>query len=174
MGQIGTIIAQSASLTPLYAERLLGGIPPEQFARLARPGGTVVQSNHPAFVFGHLSLYPARVAQLCGKVSDAVRVPESYESLFRNGCECRDDPTGSIYPPMGDVTTRFFAAYRAAIAAVAEAPDAVLVADNPAEGRMRELFPTVGAAIVFYLTGHPQAHYGQVSAWRRMMGLPPA
>jgi hypothetical protein len=39
---------------------------------------------------------------------------------------------------------------------------------------MRDLFPTIGAAINFYLIGHVQVHLGQISAWRRGMGLPPA
>jgi hypothetical protein len=31
--------------------------------------------------------------------------------------------------------------------------------------------PTVGAAVNFMLGGHLQMHLGQVSAWRRAMGL---
>jgi hypothetical protein len=174
MGQIGSLIAKSASLTPLYAERLLTGVTPETFARFARPGGTLVKSNHPAFVLGHLSLYPIRVLQLCGKPPDAAQMPATYDALFKAGIECQDDPAGTIYPPMKDMTTRFFDAYRAAMAAAAEAPDSAFTAEHAVEGRMKELFPTVGAAVIFYLTGHPQAHFGQISAWRRMMGLPPA
>src|SRR5262245_36371116 len=174
MQRIGTLIAQSATLTPMYADRLLAGIAPENFARFARPGGTVVKSNHPAFVFGHLSLYPARVMQHCGKPVGVAQPPAGYEALFKNGVECQDDPSGTIYPPMKDMTKFFFDAYNAAIGAVAGADDEALTAPNPAEGRMRELFPTVGAVLIFYLTGHTQSHFGQISAWRRMMGLPPA
>ena len=36
------------------------------------------------------------------------------------------------------------------------------------------MFPTVGAAINFYLTGHVMMHAGQISAWRRCMGMPAA
>jgi hypothetical protein len=174
MPTIGSIIAQSATLTPMYAERLLTGIAPDKFARFARPGGVLVKSNHPAFVFGHLSLYPARVMQHCGKPAGATQPPATYEALFKNGVECQDDPSGTIYPPMKDMAKFFFDAYRAAIAAAADVSDAVCSTPNPAEGRMKELFPTIGAMLIFYLTGHTQSHFGQISAWRRMMDLPPA
>jgi hypothetical protein len=39
------------------------------------------------------------------------------------------------------------------------------------EGRMKELFPTVGAAVNFLVVGHTQSHLGQISVWRRLMGL---
>ena len=55
MGQIGQIIAASAATAPLYAQRLLAGVTPDKFARIARLGGVELKSNHPAFVFGHLS-----------------------------------------------------------------------------------------------------------------------
>jgi hypothetical protein len=39
---------------------------------------------------------------------------------------------------------------------------------------MKTLFPTVGAMLAFYMDGHVLMHMGQVSAWRRMQGMPPA
>jgi hypothetical protein len=40
------------------------------------------------------------------------------------------------------------------------------------EGRIKEIFPFVGLAINFMLNNHNMMHVGQVSAWRRAMGLP--
>jgi hypothetical protein len=59
----------------------------------------------------------------------------------------------------------------AAMSALSQATDAQLLEPNPAEGRMKELFPTKGAVMNFILSAHPMMHLGQVSAWRRMMGL---
>ena len=174
MAQIGQLIAASGNLSISYSERLLTGIKPETFARLARPGGVAIQSNHPAWVFGHLSLYPARILTTLGRPTDGTAYPARYEALFKNGVECRDDTAGSIYPPMAEMTAFFFQGYKTANAAVAAAPDDLLDKLNPAEGRMRELFPTIGAAINFYLGGHMQNHLGQLSAWRRAAGLGPA
>lgn len=174
MGTIGTILAQSAGLTVLSAERLMNGITPQTFARFARPGGVELRSNHPAFILGHLSLYPVRVVTLVGRPTGDVTPPAGYEALFKNGVECRDDPGGTIYPAMQELRDFFVQSYRAAIGAVAEADDALLTAANPAEGRMKELFPSVGAVLNFYIGGHAHAHLGQLSAWRRAQGLPPA
>ena len=57
-----------------------------------------------------------------------------------------------------------------------EIPDEsrLVVGDQIALGRSRELFPTLGAVVAFYLAGHVMNHLGQLSAWRRCIGLPPA
>jgi hypothetical protein len=174
MGQIGQIIASAATPTLLYAERLLVGVTPDMFARLAQPGGAVVRSNHPAFVLGHLSLYPPKILERLSQPAGAAAYPPAYEALFKSGVECQDDPAGTIYPPMKALTKQFFEGYRAARLAIEAAPDDLLCGPNPAEGRMREMFPVLGGMLNFYLTGHAQSHLGQLSAWRRAMGLPAA
>lgn len=171
---IGPMIAAGASLSIPNARRLIAGVDAVQFARLARCGGVIVQSNHPAWVYGHLALYPSRVLTALGQPAAIATPPDGFEALFKNGAACVDDPDGSIYPPMERITALFFDAYEAAFAAVAAAEDGVLLGENPSPGRMRELFPTLGAMFMFYLGGHVQMHLGQVSAWRRMIGLPPA
>ena len=60
----------------------------------------------------------------------------------------------------------------AAVAKALEtAPDSVFAEENPAEGRFKEMFPQKGGAITFLCIGHMQMHLGQVSTWRRVMGL---
>jgi hypothetical protein len=174
MGSIGAILAQTGNMTVLSAERLLTGITPQTFARFARPGGVELHSNHPAFILGHLSLYPVRVLTATGVDPSAATPPAKYDDLFKNGVECRDDPAGTIYPPMAELREFFFRSYRAAIAAIAEADDARLAGPNPGEGRLKELFPLLGSALNFYLSAHAHSHLGQLSAWRRAQGLPPA
>lgn len=174
MGQYGAMIAASGSLALVYSERLMAGLTQQNYARFARPGGVELRSNHPAFILGHLCIYPQRILQQLGLVTDAAKVPAAYEPLFKNGVECQDDPQGKIYPPLDEIQGNYFKGYRAAINAVAEASDQKLLELNPLEGRMRELFPTLGAAFTFYLAGHTQSHLGQLSAWRRAQGLAPA
>jgi hypothetical protein len=174
MGRIGEMVAAGATPGVLSARRLLGGVTPQNYARLARPGGQVVQSNHAAFVLGHLALYPAKVLARLGQPAGATACPENWAALFEAGAECRDDADGRLYPPLAELTTRFFAGYETAAAAVKGADDAALLAPNPTEGRSREMFPTIGAVVGFYLEGHVMNHLGQLSAWRRCIGLPPA
>jgi hypothetical protein len=171
MSQMGEIIAGSATLSTKYAEVLLKDVRPEQFARFAAPGGQPIESNHGAFIFGHLALYPPKVMTALGRPTDDVACPAEWVSLFEAGAECRDDPNGSIYPPMNELTERFFSGYERAIAAVAEADEAQLVAENPNEGMSRDFFPKLGSLVAFYVSGHVQSHLGQMSAWRRALGL---
>ena len=87
---------------------------------------------------------------------------------------CQDDPDGKIYPEMDEITGFFFEAYRAAVDQLRKADDQVLGLPNPSAGRMAQMFPTVGSMLAFYSGGHLMMHMGQMSAWRRMMGLGPA
>ena len=63
---IGSMIADSARLSVGYAERLIQGVRSDQFAQFAEVGGTKIESNHPAFVLGHLSIYPCRIVEDLG------------------------------------------------------------------------------------------------------------
>ncbi|MBP7934670.1 MAG: DinB family protein [Phycisphaerae bacterium] len=174
MGRVGSIIAAGAKLSQMYAERLLDQVTQENYARFASPGGVVVKSNHPAFVLGHLSLYPVRTMQYLKLPEGLTALPASYEPLFKFGAECQNDPAGTVYPPLEKMKTFFFGSYRAAIAAIESTADEAFDAPNPAEGRLRDLFPKIGMALNFYMIGHTQVHLGQISTWRRAMGLPPA
>ncbi len=171
---LGNILGDSLQLGLGYAERLLVGIEPGDFARLARPGGQLVQSNHPAFLLGHLSLYPPRIVDHLGGDGSAIACGSRFSERFSKDATCQDDPDSSIYPAMGDVTEAFFRGYRVVLETLRQAPDEAFAGVNPLEGAMREKFPTVGSMHAFYVGGHLMLHLGQMSAWRRMMGLPPA
>ncbi len=170
MGLLAETIVHGARRTLGYAERMLKDVRPEQFARKAAPGGTPVDSNHPAFVYGHLALYPARIIALTGGDPASVAVSPAWEPLFKNGAACLDDPAGTIYPLMTEIAASFMSGYEAAIAAVRRTGDDRFALAMPDE-RMREFLPTAGAGCLFLLNNHVMVHLGQISAWRRMMGL---
>ena len=105
--------------------------------------------------------------------------PEAYSREtavwpFSRTATCQDDPDGKIYPAMEEVTGFFHASYREAAEVLRGASDDLLERPNPSEGRMAELFPSVGSMLAFYAGGHFMLHMGQMSAWRRMVGLGPA
>lgn len=169
---LGNCIADSLALSLRYADRLLKDVPADRFARFAAVGGTTVESNHPAFVLGHLTLYGPRIVSHLG--GTPTPPPEGFEAVFSKEAACVDDPEGTIYPSRDAVVAAFRTSCEEAIAALRAAPDDVLDRPNPAEGRMRELFPTLGSVHTFYAGGHMMGHLGQVSAWRRMEGMKPA
>jgi hypothetical protein len=171
---LGNTIADSLDLTLGYAKRLRSGLTAERFARLAAPGGQTVDSNHPAFVYGHLSLYGSRIVEQLGGDAAAIKPSEKFAEVFSKDARCVDDPDGTIYPAMEEVLQVFDHGYDAALEALRAADDALLQQPNPLEGRMAELFPTLGSMHGFYVGGHAMMHLGQLSAWRRMEGLPPA
>jgi len=168
---LAPIVLAPAALTRDFAKAMLKDVTPAMFARLAAPGGMTVQSNHPAWAFGHLSIYNCRVLELLGQPAGAAAVPAGFDELFKNGTPCQDDAKGTIYPTMEAVTSFYFAGFDAAVTAIKHASDAQLSEANPAEGRMKELFPTKGMVINFLMSTHHMIHLGQVSAWRRMQGL---
>ncbi len=175
MGQVGPTLADAASVGLGYASRLLTDIPQDRFARLAAPGNQVIQANHPAFILGHLSLYPWKVVQLLNFDADITRVKpsENYESLFSKQATCVDDPQQSIYPASDEITAFFEGSYQIALDALRSASDEQLAAPSPDDSPMKKKCPTLGGVLAFYVTGHVTTHLGQLSTWRRMQGLAP-
>ena len=167
---LGNTIADSLELSLGYADRLLAGIEPTQFARFASPGGETIESNHPAFILGHLSLYAPRVIDELGRNDLKVAIPANFEKVFSKDAKCADDPDGKIYPAMEEVVTFFKDGYGKTVSALREVDDATLQVPNPNEG-MAGKFPTLGSGHGFYVGGHMMMHLGQLSAWRRMAGL---
>ncbi len=172
MRSLGNIMADSLELSLSYAERMLQDVTAEQFPRFAVVNGQTVESNHGAFIYGHLSLYGPRILTQLGL--EAPQVPAVFETAFSKDAKCVDDPQATIYPPMSEITALFFEGYRAAVAALRSASDDALQIPNPMPGRMTDLFPTMGSMHNFYVGGHMMMHMGQMSAWRRMLGLGPA
>ncbi|MFM8578992.1 MAG: DinB family protein [Planctomycetaceae bacterium] len=166
---LGNIIADSLGVSLGYADRLLANVSAGRFGRFASPAGFVIESNHPAFVYGHLSLYAPKMLLQIGHPAPAV--PPHFEDLFSKDAACRDDPDGDLYPPMTEVLDYFREGHRMVTAALRSTPNERFDLPNPATGRMRELFPTIGSAQAFYCGGHMMMHLGQVSAWRRAEGL---
>lgn len=166
---LGNVIADSLELCLSYAERLLKDVKAEQFARFAVVNGYVIESNHPAFVYGHLCLYGPRILNQFGQAGPTV--PVGFESVFSKDATCVDDPDGNIYPAMADVTQVYFDGYKSALAVLRSLEDDAFQDVNPLGGRMTDLFPTLGSLHTFYCGGHMMMHLGQVSAWRRMMKL---
>ncbi len=174
MGLIGSILADTASVGVRNANKLADGISAERFGRFATPGGKTIQSNHPAFALGHLCLYPQKVHQLLGQETASHAPPAKFEALFSKDAHCQDDVTGTLYPPSSEILSFFNSSYRAAMEALRGASDEQLTAPNPLDTPMKQLCPTLGALLNFYMSGHVTLHLGQISAWRRMEGLPPA
>jgi hypothetical protein len=91
---LGNVIADSLGISLSYGERMLKGVSAERFGRFACPGGVEVVSNHPAFIYGHLSLYAPKVLVQIGCPTPAV--PEGFEIAFAKDAVCRDDADADL------------------------------------------------------------------------------
>ncbi len=171
MGEYAETLVRGGRVSLWMAEQILKDVKPETFARKPNFGGKVIDTNHPAFVYGHLATYPSKWLSAIGPDASIAAAPAKFDELFAAGKPCLDDPTGTIYPPMKEITDAFFATHKAALEVLGTTDDAKLHATNPREGRMKEMFPTVGGMLMFYMTSHMMMHLGQASAWRRCFGL---
>ena len=170
MNTIGPMIAASAKLGLGYADRLLKDVKPELFSTFANGSGAMIESNHPAFIYGHLSLYAPRVVSELGGDTSKIHPTDRFTELFSKDATCVNDESCNIYPSMDEIVETFRLSHQAAISALEAAEDSSFQKSNPNEA-MQKLFPTIGAMHAFYVGGHFMLHMGQMSAWRRMIGL---
>lgn len=146
------------------SEGLLAGIDADQARRM--PEGVI--ANHPVFIFGHLAIYPDMVLGALGR--DDLTDPKSkaWDEMFKHGAECKDGC--DCYPPLDEVVAYWKDRHETALRAIAETDDAVFAKENPFEG-LRSRCATVGELCNFMLVFHTSFHLGQLSTWRRCMGL---
>jgi len=146
-----------------YGELLLKDIPADKFAHMPHP-----TMNHPAFIIGHLSLYPNRLFTMLDR-KDLVKDKPGYPELFQAGVQCVEQV--GRYPKKDEIVSFYVERYTAISNFLPSLDDEVFSRENPMEGRMREVFPQIGLACNFLLNNHHMMHLGQVSAWRRCIGL---
>ena len=146
-----------------HAEKMFSDIPADKFAFCA-----VKNANHPAFIVGHLCLYPNRIFTLIGR-KDLVVERAGWPEMFQAGSVCHDD--ASKYPDKETLMRAFSEGWNKVLEVLPGVNDETLARDNPFEGRFREIFPKVGTAVMFLCTSHLMMHLGQISTWRRALGL---
>ena len=158
-------IAHGLTLSLGYARALSEGIDADQFAHIPIPG-----LNHPAFCFGHLALYPNRMFGFMGMHEHQIEFPFD-EELFAMGAECVEQD--GRYPERDVIMNTFFKGYEHLLEVLPSVEHSVLERELPLEGRLKQMFPYVGSAIGFMAGPHVMVHLGQVSMWRRAMGMGP-
>jgi len=173
MGHVAQIIVDAAKVTRGYGERLLVGVTPENFARKPMANGQPIHCNHPAWVYGHLACYPSKMAAAVGLELPGAMAPAGFEDLFKDGTECRDDAAHTIYPAMEAVTSAFFRTHDAIFEHLGSVDDSKLLIPTPDE-KARARFPLLASRVLFLANNHLMMHFGQISTWRRCMGLPAA
>ncbi|MFK7884674.1 MAG: DinB family protein [Phycisphaerales bacterium] len=168
--RIGEMLTLTTARTMGLAKGLLNGVDAKDFAKQPMADGKVIDTNHPAFVYGHLAIYPAKVMGMLGHDGASAACPDSWEEMFKNGAVCTHDADNSNHPSMDEIIAKFESGYAALIEATKATSDDVLLQPIAEEG-WRDVFGTNGGMVGFMLHDHFMFHLGQMSAWRRAMGL---
>ena len=125
--------------------------------------------NHAAWVLGHLLVVDYGFRQLVtGQAPDAW-ITDEIKALYGNKSEPLADK--SKYQPKQFYLEKMAVLREQIMARLKVMTPAELDAPHPDPAR-RERFPTVGHMVAFYGTWHETYHSGQLSAWRRVQGLP--
>ncbi len=162
MAKIAESIVDGGRLMVGLANMLCEQIPDDKFAYQAIP-----TLAHPAFIMGHLSLYAEDVLDFAGR-SDLADHREDWKKLFGMGAVCSGD--AGLYPFKQEIIQRFNQRYEIALSEAAKIADEALLAANDT-GKFEERFSTRAGLLNFAVNGHPMMHLGQISAWRRVIGL---
>jgi len=150
------------NLNLMYAQKLVADIPDDRMCAQPVDGQLM---NHPAFLLGHLAWAGDSAAALLGAVGGHAG---DWRELFGMGSKPLADR--SKYPPKAELIKALEESHARVAAAVTSASPEALT--QPAPERMRARFATVGQMVAGLMTAHEATHLGQLSAWRRALGMP--
>jgi hypothetical protein len=123
--------------------------------------------NHPDWILGHLAL-TAEIA--LEKLGGAKVLAAEWSTLF--GAGSKPSTSRSDYPPKDELLQALEqSCQRLRQQATSAAPE--LLARPTTNPRAKEALPTLKEMVAFVLTGHMGVHVGQLTTWRRLIGLPP-
>lgn len=152
----------------MYAGKLLDGIADDQMVTQPTVNGHTIP-NHPAWIIGHLANTSAGFGSTLLGIESIQ--PKGWQEIL--GGSSTPSTDASVYPDKQTLADKLTEAHAYIGKAILDVDDARLAEPNPVK-RLAPVFPTIGDMITFVLTSHETTHLGQLSAWRRAMGLPSA
>lgn len=124
-------------------------------------------ANHPAWIFSHLNVYlPVIVAIIDGREFED---PKTHPF----GMLSKPESDRSIYGTKQELVGEFVAGHEKVVASL-QGCDVTVFDNKVLLPRWRDLMPTAGHALPYLMLNHENMHLGQLSAWRRIQGLPSA
>lgn len=143
-----------------YGKLLVEDLEPAQL--VARP---LPDMNHAAWIFCHLGAYfPVIIALLEKRTFDD---PRDHEF----GMQSSPVADLAAYPAKEKLIENFLAGHADVITALNNADDDVFESPQTLE-RWKQPMPKAGMALSFLMLAHEGIHLGQLSAWRRALGMP--
>ena len=147
-----------------YGQKLVADLSQDQMITQPAPAGEA-PSNHPSWVLSHLNVYmPLLTLAVEGKSFD-----DPKEHKF--GMKSKPESDASIYDTKDKLIGDFVTFHENLISKL-ESADASVLETPVALKRWQAIMPTVGVLLPYLLCNHENLHLGQISAWRRIQGLP--
>jgi hypothetical protein len=145
-----------------YAHTLVDEIADERLCEQPSPG-----VNHPAWILGHLAYSgDGAVAILGGQKSLAADWTKKF------GTGSKPSSRRAEYPLKSELLRILEERFETARSLAAAAPPEKVALPNPI-ARLKDNLPSVRDAVAFLMSGHFAVHLGQLSTWRRLIGLAP-
>lgn len=146
-----------------YGPKLVSDLSEEQMSLQIVDSGA--PANHPAWVFSHLNVYIPIVKSiiLCEEFSD----PKEHPFGMQSKPETKD----GLYASKQKLIDEFVQGHEAVANALQASDDSVFEKQVKLP-RWSEVMPTAGYALPYLMLNHENSHLGQLSAWRRVQGLP--
>ena len=126
--------------------------------------------NHPAWVLGHLIGTEYSFLNLITGETAPAWIDDAWKATYGGGSTPVADK--NKYQPKQFYLEKLAAVREKIVAKLKIMKPEDFLREHP-DPKRRERFPTVGHMVMLYGTWHEAYHSGQLSAWRRVQGLPP-
>jgi hypothetical protein len=147
-----------------YAERLVSDLYSEQMILQPAPEGKAA-ANHPAWILSHLNVY----VPIINAMVQGVAFEDPKDHQF--GMNSKPESDGAIYASKDDLLKEFVEGHES-VAKLLESADASFLENDISLERWKSVMPKVGIALPYLMLLHENQHLGQLSAWRRIQGMP--
>jgi uncharacterized damage-inducible protein DinB len=145
-----------------YCQNLVIDLPDERLTEQPLPN-----VNHPAWILGHLT---NTFDVVTGMLGGEKKLDAAWNEKF--GRMSKGTAVRSDYPSKEELLAKLLERAQAFHVMASGMSEEKLNEPNP-NPRMKDAMPRTEDLVAFLMTGHFATHLGQLSAWRRMIGLPP-
>ena len=147
-----------------YGQKLVADLADDQMALQPAPAGQA-PSNHPAWVFSHLNVYVPIIASIIRNEEFEDPKPHPFGMLSK------PEADRSIYAPKDELIEAFVKGHEVVAALLADSDDSIFQNEIQLP-RWKGVMPTASIALPYLMFNHENGHFGQISAWRRIQGMP--
>lgn len=147
-----------------YGARLVSDLSNEQMTLQPAPEGQAA-SNHPAWVLSHLNVY----VPIIGSLIEGTAFEDPKDHQF--GMQSKPEADPGIYASKDELIEAFVAGHDRVTHSLATCSDDLFERDMSLE-RWKPVMPKLGIALPYLMLLHENCHLGQLSAWRRIQGMP--